>query len=175
MRNLYDLSKKFFASKYDLLIKYLKSKSVYDLLKTFFVLCNSHTIIHLFLFFYLLGLGTVITFISVLGIICGIITTAIIIKKDMSLKIISIYNFSFFVILGVIMFSGFYAVISLIAVIIIALIFCIVRSLSFGIKRSDVFYEKTVFVLINPLIHSFGYFLAIGYEISKEPNEIHFP
>ncbi len=67
------------------------------LIKLFFAVCNSHIIIHLFMIFFCLDLGTtMITLVSVLGILLGVISTAIIIKKDMSLKKLSIYNFFIF-------------------------------------------------------------------------------
>lgn len=151
------------------------------LIKKFLALCNSHIAIHLFMIFFCLDLGTTtITLVSVLGILLGVISTAIIIKKDMSLIKLSIYNFSFFVILGIILFSGIFGifdifslVVVIIALVVIALIFCVVRSLSFGIRISDFFYERIVFVLTNPLIHFLGYFYALFYEMSKEP--FHFP
>lgn len=140
---------------------------MYGLLKKFFALCNSHIAIHLFMVFFFWGYST-IALISVIGILLGIITTAIIIKKDMSIIRLSIYNASVFVISGIILLlniSNAYFVISVIV--------CLVLSLLFGIKQSDVFYERLVFALTNPVIHVLGYLIAISYEMSKEP--FHFP
>ena len=139
------------------------------LIKLFFAVCNSHIAIHLFMIFFCLDLGTtMITLVSVLGILLGVISTSIIIKKDMSLKKLSIYNASIIVISGIILLlniSNAYFAISVIV--------CLVISLLFGIKQSDVFFERIIFALTNPVIHILGYLIVISYEMSKEP--FHFP
>ena len=136
------------------------------LIKKFFAVCNSHIIIHLLMLFYFLGYGTTITIVSVIGIICGIITAAIIIKKDMSLKKLSIYNASIFVIAGIILSSVIWK--DLNDYLLFSTIICGSISLYFGYKHSDHVYEKIVFTLINPVIYFALYIDAISYEIVKD-------
>ncbi len=135
------------------------------LIKLFFALCNSHIAIHLFMVFFLWGYST-IALISVIGILLGVITTAIIIKKDMSLKKLSIYTASIIVIAGIILSSIIRN--DLNDYLLFSTIICGSISLYFGYKHSDHVYEKIVFTLINPVIYFALYMYAISYEIVKD-------
>ena len=152
--------------KCDLFKKVFSTEKRKWLIKKFLAVCNSHIIIHLLMFFYFLGYGTTITIVSVIGIICGIITATIIIKKDMSLKKLSIYNASIFVIAGIILSSIIRNDIN--DYLLFSTIICGSISLYFGYKHSDHVYETIVFTLINPVIYFALYMYAISYEIVKD-------